>query len=483
MLRCFLLGCVILALSLGSSACRQRSAGLPVPSAAADAAEEGGSTSSPTLRLAGPATPTIPPGAAQQGETSTPDLPTRAPVPTRSSSTPPPPSPASPTNTQAAPLRSSPTPPEVNATLSPDMVTFTPLEPGHKLVISEIDMKPGRSGWAKGGSRDRGNHVLFSRYDAERWQDVTPPHAFPRALQDSLRPSASFYSREHAWIVYDAPGTGSEAPLIVWRTDDSGESWRPSNPISLQGPTSPERPPILRRAAPGSGWLAIPYESIAEGPSRFSLLHSLDGGASWAEVELPRGQLPEGCGLSDMAFSAEIGVLTLACSDDVLGPQVVWTLDGGESWETQTLRPPPNKTPEAFRGLACDVHSPRILSGSWFVLVADCTAPTGEPSPLRLLYETLDSREHWYVTRYPGGTLFAFDDGRELAAGREIFLREPQSPTWRLVDSLSWDGQFDFTNYWQGWAVARKDGQIALVWTNDSGRVWREVEPELVASR
>jgi photosystem II stability/assembly factor-like uncharacterized protein len=53
--------------------------------------------------------------------------------------------------------------------------------------------------------------------------------------------------------------------------------------------------------------------------------------------------------------------------------------------------------------------------------------------------------------------------------------------TWDYIKSVNWDGQFTFIDELNGWAIARNEGEIALVQTEDGGRTWSQLEP--VAAR
>jgi photosystem II stability/assembly factor-like uncharacterized protein len=45
------------------------------------------------------------------------------------------------------------------------------------------------------------------------------------------------------------------------------------------------------------------------------------------------------------------------------------------------------------------------------------------------------------------------------------------------LKDLNWEGQFDFIDASNGWAVAHAGDQIALVRTTDGGRTWDELDP------
>jgi photosystem II stability/assembly factor-like uncharacterized protein len=60
-----------------------------------------------------------------------------------------------------------------------------------------------------------------------------------------------------------------------------------------------------------------------------------------------------------------------------------------------------------------------------------------------------------------------------------MYRSEDRGLTWTLLKQVAWDGQFSFVGPMNGWAVARDEGEIALVHTIDGGTTWQLVEPVL----
>jgi photosystem II stability/assembly factor-like uncharacterized protein len=93
------------------------------------------------------------------------------------------------------------------------------------------------------------------------------------------------------------------------------------------------------------------------------------------------------------------------------------------------------------------------------------------------LYATEDAGRTWRISAYPGGALLLLNDTTGWALSREIHKTENEGQTWRLIKTVSWDGQFSFVNEELGWAVARSAQAIALVRTTNGARTWSELEP------
>jgi photosystem II stability/assembly factor-like uncharacterized protein len=63
------------------------------------------------------------------------------------------------------------------------------------------------------------------------------------------------------------------------------------------------------------------------------------------------------------------------------------------------------------------------------------------------------------------------------ALSRDIYKTTDGGLTWEHLKAVRWDGQFDFVDENNGFAVARSGEEIALVRTDDGGRTWQLLEP------
>jgi photosystem II stability/assembly factor-like uncharacterized protein len=70
-----------------------------------------------------------------------------------------------------------------------------------------------------------------------------------------------------------------------------------------------------------------------------------------------------------------------------------------------------------------------------------------------------------------------FDSSSGFALSRTIASTSDGGESWTRIKMVNWDGQFSFVDPTTGWAVARDQGQIALVATSDGGRTWQELHP------
>jgi len=58
-----------------------------------------------------------------------------------------------------------------------------------------------------------------------------------------------------------------------------------------------------------------------------------------------------------------------------------------------------------------------------------------------------------------------------------MYLSTSDGRTWSFVRTVNWDGQFSFNDPQYGWAVARSNGEVALVQTIDGAANWTVIKP------
>jgi len=77
--------------------------------------------------------------------------------------------------------------------------------------------------------------------------------------------------------------------------------------------------------------------------------------------------------------------------------------------------------------------------------------------------------------------LMFFDPDHGLLLGQTMWRTEDAGETWQQINSVTWDGQFSFVDRYHGWAIARSDDEIALVYTTDGGVSWQIIHPVIAA--
>lgn len=382
--------------------------------------------------------------------------------------------------TTASPTTAAPTNTPTPAGISQSTVTppssevdlIEPLSPGRVVTISTISMLDQNRGWAIGSLSGSEEHVLRTTDGGATWQDVSPPQPILDLEGFDMVAVAEFMDANTGWVAY----LGSP---ITWRTQDGGTSWQPSSAIDM-----PEYLPYtaipnpLYFLTPPLGWRMVYLES-GMSHDYVALYATQDRGQTWTKLLDPTTSADlHMAGKTGMAFSNPgIGVVT---TDQ--GPYVqvylVWTHDGGLTWEFQEP-PSPAEHPDLFTTAFCRSHSPRFFSTGELRIGISCRSFDDTNSEMDFLYSTVDEGLNWESLPYPGGDLFFLTEGQGFAFSREIHFTNDGGATWQLVKTVNWDGQFSFIDDQFGWAVARADGAIALVRTNDGGSTWGEIQPRI----
>jgi hypothetical protein len=168
--------------------------------------------------------------------------------------------------------------------------------------------------------------------------------------------------------------------------------------------------------------------------------------------------------------------MTNECPFELAGGVVVdRTEDGGLTWVQQELDPPVGRPPFASAYLLCRTHSPVLHSPEHGSLVVECRRESGAFESL--LYTTEDGGRSWQIHAYPGGALRMLDEDVGWALSRAIHRTDNGGQTWRLVKTVTWEGQFSFVSADLGWAVARSQGALALVRTTNGAQSFSLLEP------
>lgn len=269
---------------------------------------------------------------------------------------------------------------------------------------------------ARGRGVGLGLGVLCMCWSGEGWANPRWQLVFSEVNTGNLVAGLSAVSGTHAWAVGITTQSSSQTPA-GWRTTD-GVNWGPmmlpaggggalefTVPTQLAfldvntgwmsgvrfSPAGGERYLIWRTTTGGMSWDEIreaPHEVghiqttsdwgmfAVSGPT---LLRTLDG-ATFEEVE---PVLPSGMELESVhMFSAQCGFLLAAPSDGTMGTAVLWTSDGGESWETRSEN-------REYR-----------LRRTWFVSPRLGWA-SGERSDRGILAKTTDGGETWTTLNAP----------------------------------------------------------------------------------
>jgi photosystem II stability/assembly factor-like uncharacterized protein len=414
----------------------------------------------------GVGTPTFPLPTSTGTATSEPTL--TSPPPTATATNPP---------TTTPVLTPSPTP----TSLPSGVTTLPSLQAGQAVTITFIDMIDSSVGWAIGDEADPGDHVLRTQDGGSTWQDVTPPEPAPGADQSRKAALGTFLSAETGWVTYyQSDSLAPQEPPVVWITHDSGSSWEASQPFGQGLLEELYLPSDLKFIDAQNGWL-LAHLGAGMNHDYFALFHSTDGGRSWRTLIDPfQGDL-QSCSKTGIVFAdPQLGWITGDCHAVAPGVFLYRTEDGGSTWNTQEIPAPAGAPVDLFNQpyIGCGTYDPIFVAPNNIILNLRCDNFESSTTDY-YAYRTTDGGEIWSVDSFPGDSLLFINSEVGWGLGRDIYQTTDGGQTWNKVSSVNWDGQFDFVSEQLGWAVARADGQIALVKTENAGRKWQELKPEV----
>ncbi len=419
-------------------------------------------------------------------------------------------------------------------------VTATPGEP--QLTFRQIHMVSQSDGWAvvnvpdpDKGWNPNGNpdeiyagtltYILHTEDGGRTWANVTPPStmtiSWPTCdCADNGFAAAFFLDERHAWVVTDDAGLPHNqlySGIRVWRTSDSGHSWKSSHDAMDSTVVT-----MVRFADPLHGWLLLGDMNFAPPPDL--LYRTTDGGDTWQIVaddgvtprhnsDAPISQPDAGIGAgfhTGMAFeSGEVGWLTWSYIDPPNGG-FLRTVDGGSTWAAVALPP---DSPLADDQNGCGMLNLQAFAPTSITFQAYCVyGGSFLDHPQNDLYRSDDDGKTWQsfqLPQSPSGTrwsttpqvtmtnattgwmigcelpdnIYSCDD---VSAALTLYQTVDGAKTWTKLAPLpahfvamadtSGDLAFDFLDAQTGWAISQYGD---LMTTTDGGQTWLTLLPAI----
>jgi photosystem II stability/assembly factor-like uncharacterized protein len=355
------------------------------------------------------------------------------------------------------------------------------MRPEDELVLQHIAMVDVDTGWAIGGPDGRADSILRSVDGGTTWMEVSPPETVDP--DNPVIAVGAFLDPDTAWVLYhplEDPRPGGRQSLKVWYTNNAGDQWRASDPISIEFIGSQRAKAWIQGREEGMVWVLARYGGSGMHKYPVYLLRSEDSGTTWDILEDPyEGLWLQSCPKTGWDWlSSGKGVVTIGyCPFE--SAEIKITNDAGTNWNAVRL-PFPAEEEERLGFTSCEAHSPILFTDSELLVASDCPIWEGDPETIHLLYHTQDFGRTWQIWDYPGGKLLPVGGDVILALGRDLYRSEDQGLTWTLVKTVAWDGQFSFVDARHGWAVATNENEIAFVCTTDGGETWQLIEPVLI---
>jgi photosystem II stability/assembly factor-like uncharacterized protein len=348
---------------------------------------------------------------------------------------------------------------------------------GAPIQLDSIAMHSRTEGWGLSGP-----YVLTTGDGGETWREATPPESFPSDMQS--RAYGAFLDAHTAWIIF-ARDDHIPSETSVWHTTDGGRTWSAGPTLSHQAVGDRVWADFAVLDAQHL-WLLIRGTYVGAGTHfDHQLFRTADGGSTWTSLDAERSNDYTGMIFADTQFGLRTLQTTGAWA--AAPPAYDVTADGGATWENRELPPPPG-APDLFNEYPyCETYQPVLLSAASIRMLVGCFDYHYPPQQTTsYVYSSEDGGATWRTVHLPEevqaaqAQLTYFDPNNALLLGRDIYRTASDGQTWSFVKTVNWDGQFSFSDSQYGWAVARANGEVALVQTTDGAATWTLLKPTVM---
>lgn len=391
----------------------------------------------------------------------------------------------------------SPTPDFISATPTGSSYTFPTKIPlvfedlpnlsnGELIHITQIFMITSNAGWAIGSQKTHHKYILHTQDGGLSWQDRSPLIRVP--IRDYPRSDQIFfhhYDENTAWVLFtETEASESQGLYIVWQTIDGGLTWTNSDPLGIPLAQPHISPGWLSFIDQKTGWLLVKTEIFQMHDWAF-LFSTNDGGMTWELVNQLGDSMIENRLNTGIQFANGLdGWVTKDELGGGIGPFLEQSRDGGYTWELLILPHPEGRDwNESFQ--SCQTLKPEFTSSNTGYVLVQCFPYDEENNQFLMddpdiyIYATSDWGENWEIELLPSRAdqLFFIDTQIGFAMGTDHYKTVNGGADWIKFKTVAWDGQFSYINSNEGWVVAQRDEQIALLHTINSGQTYQEIKP------
>jgi photosystem II stability/assembly factor-like uncharacterized protein len=264
--------------------------------------------------------------------------------------------------------------------------------------------------------------------------------------------------------------------LIVWSTQDGGQTWQPSQELPLTGGEAYFEPKAFSFIDPAQGWLLI-HVDAGMSHDYSNLYQTIDGGLTWNKLIDPYGEGLQSLHNTGLKFAnTQLGWVTKDNLAVMPGAFLEQTLDSGLTWENSFL-PSPEEIDWFNEIVQCATGSPIFLESETGMVLVNCHNFEGQT--YTFVYRSMDRGNSWISVALPSPaeSLIFIDAQTGWAFGRDLYQSTDGGLSWVRIKTVNWDGQFSFVDAQTGWAVATNGEAIALVFTQDGGKTWQQLDP------
>ena len=363
---------------------------------------------------------------------------------------------------------------------------FPTLSNGEMIHISQIFMSTSQAGWAIGYQDTHHQYILHTQDGGLSWQDRSPSIRIP--IRDYPRSDQIFFHHSDentAWVLFaETEASETKGHHIVWRTNDGGINWTKSKPLAFPLEQTHISPGWLHFIDQNLGWLLVKSAFFQMHDWAF-LFSTNDGGMTWDLVNQLGDSMIENRLNTGIQFANELdGWVTKDELGGGLGPFIEQSHDGGYTWDNLFLPHPEGKDwNDSLQ--SCQTLNPVFTSSITGYVLVQCFPYDEENSrflmdkPDVYIYATSDWGENWEIEELPSRAdqLFFIDTLFGFAMGTDHYRTVNGGADWIKYKTVAWDGQFNFINSNEGWVVARRGDQHALLHTTNSGETYQEIKP------
>ena len=406
-------------------------------------------------------------------------------------------------------------------TAFPNILT---LEVPAMLQISQLRMIDAKTGWAE----DTQGRILRTTRGVQFWENISLPH-----LQGDFDTAAFFFDRSTAVLITTqiirSPDEtkAPKAQIVPWRTANGGQTWKMGETVFIEDvePFWPFQFYFLNKQ---HGWLLTEnFQSM--GQCEAEILETRDGGFHfdliYRTLTGPPNQPGALFGTCLPTFGREIMAFPSASSGFATDAyeELVASKDGGRTWQPLELERP-GDAPPADTSVSI-ISAPSFSSERDGMLSVRVYDRDQEPDPFYAIFHGLPLAQYLYYTHDAGrtwlprpapariGMVFFLDphtgwflgkNDADPSAGTQLYLTRDGGQTWSLIASdtpLPLGTEIQFIDQKNGFAYnlstgnesspgidanpyheldSRAGAESYLFISQDGGRSWSPVEPQLV---
>ena len=345
--------------------------------------------------------------------------------------------------------------------------------------ITSIHMVNELQGWAISQML-----VMYTKDGGKTWLDITPKEiqtifsSLPHQGQNVFEFKAAFVDTQEAWLAVPQPGK-----ITLIRTDDSGKNWQTTS-LSITQPQGafPVQITSLVFVDPQMGWLLLSTGESA-GQENVELFQTKDSGITWNLVadtgqNASVGKITSDGTKTGLAFrDTSEGWLTGSTHGNAVF--LYQTMDGGATWNTQSL-----DLPEGFTatGGSATSYPPIFFDNQHGVMPVYLGSST--PGINLFFYRTTDGGAHWVATsfihaqtnRFYWSWVDATYGFVAEVATDNLYTTTDAGQSWtKIISGTLQFSELDFISASTGWAIS--SGMIYQ--TQDGGQLWVPINPTM----